>query len=135
MKRQHYYGEGMQVIDVIQLFGLGFERGNMIKYIARAGLKDPTKIEEDLKKAETYYDFYKGKHQHLRCKLIGLRYWYVKLFKPKKYAEYRDIFLNTHNPTRKFLISNIVKGDLDDRGVELDCTSFKKMLTCWSIKL
>lgn len=52
----HYNVGSIEVIDAIEDwgFGEGFNRGNAIKYIARAGLKDPSKEIEDLKKAEWY---------------------------------------------------------------------------------
>ena len=51
----HYHKDsGFEVIDVIKAWNLDFELGNAIKYIARAGLKDPSKSEEDLKKAIWY---------------------------------------------------------------------------------
>ena len=49
-----YYKGKVEVIDAIEAWGLNFHRGNAIKYIARAGKKDPTKEIEDLKKAEWY---------------------------------------------------------------------------------
>lgn len=49
-----YYKGKVEVIDVIEAWGLNFHRGNAVKYIARAGKKDPTKEIEDLKKAEWY---------------------------------------------------------------------------------
>lgn len=50
----HYNVGRIEVIDVIEAWGLGygFNRGNAIKYIARAGHKD-SEI-EDLKKAVWY---------------------------------------------------------------------------------
>ena len=50
----HYNNGKIEVIDVIEDWGLGFHLGNAIKYIARAGHKDPAKTEEDLKKAMWY---------------------------------------------------------------------------------
>lgn len=49
----HYNSGGIEVIDVIEDWGLGFSLGNALKYICRAGRKtnDPT---EDLKKAQWY---------------------------------------------------------------------------------
>lgn len=42
-------------IEVIQLTRqMNFNRGNAVKYIARAGLKDPSKEIEDLEKAAFY---------------------------------------------------------------------------------
>lgn len=52
----HYNLGGIEVIDAIEAwgFGEGFNRGNAIKYIARAGKKDPETELEDLKKARWY---------------------------------------------------------------------------------
>jgi hypothetical protein len=51
----HYKSKsGMESIDVIEAFDLGFCLGNTIKYILRAGKKDPTKTKEDLEKAVWY---------------------------------------------------------------------------------
>lgn len=54
----YYNMGGIEVIDAIETwgFGEGFNRGNAIKYIARAGRKDPAKEVEDLKKARFYID-------------------------------------------------------------------------------
>ena len=50
----HYQGftGGAQVIDIVE--NLPYNAGNAIKYLARAGRKDPTKHVEDLKKALWY---------------------------------------------------------------------------------
>lgn len=50
----HYTDGKIEVIDFIEDKGLNFHRGNAIKYIARAGKKDPAKEVEDLKKAQWY---------------------------------------------------------------------------------
>jgi hypothetical protein len=50
----HYKGNGIEVIDVIEGFGLNFRLGNAIKYILRAGKKGEAK--EDLRKARWYVD-------------------------------------------------------------------------------
>ena len=53
----HYLKEsGHEVIDVINAWKLNFELGNAIKYIARAGKKDPSKEIEDLRKAIEYIE-------------------------------------------------------------------------------
>lgn len=54
----HYNMGDIEVIDAIEAwgFGEGFNRGNAIKYIARAGRKDTAKEVEDLKKARFYID-------------------------------------------------------------------------------
>jgi hypothetical protein len=51
----HYaegWSNGAEVIDITE--NLNFNLGNAVKYIARAGRKDPAKLIEDLRKAEWY---------------------------------------------------------------------------------
>ena len=50
----HYNSGKIEVIDFIEDQNLGFCLGNAIKYIARAGKKDPSKELEDLQKAAWY---------------------------------------------------------------------------------
>lgn len=50
----HYKAEHMEVIDVIEDFDLNYYRANAVKYLLRAGKKDPNKVKEDLQKAEWY---------------------------------------------------------------------------------
>lgn len=51
----HYGGDTTyKVIKVITAWGLGFDLGNVTKYVARAGKKDPAKELEDLRKARFY---------------------------------------------------------------------------------
>lgn len=50
----HYTDGKIEVIDFIEDKKLGFCLGNAVKYIARAGKKDPTKEVEDLLKAAWY---------------------------------------------------------------------------------
>lgn len=50
----HYNSGKIEVIEAIEDWKLGFDRGNAVKYIARAGKKDPTKEIEDLEKARWY---------------------------------------------------------------------------------
>lgn len=52
----HYGGADnpFEVIKVIRAWGLAFNLGNSVKYIARAGKKDPAKLVEDLEKAAFY---------------------------------------------------------------------------------
>ena len=45
---------GLQVIDVINHFGLDFPLGNALKYLLRAGKKNPSDPIEDLEKALFY---------------------------------------------------------------------------------
>lgn len=50
----HYTDGKIEVIDFIEDKSLGFCLGNAVKYIARAGKKDPIKTIEDLQKAIWY---------------------------------------------------------------------------------
>lgn len=58
VNRPSHYAEGWsngaEVIDITE--NLNFNRGNAVKYIARAGRKDAMKTIEDLKKARWYID-------------------------------------------------------------------------------
>jgi len=54
---EHYLKEsGFEVIDVIEAWDLNFSLGNALKYIARAGKKDPEKQKQDLEKAVWYIE-------------------------------------------------------------------------------
>lgn len=52
----HYGGAGnlYEAIKVIEAWSLGFNLGNAVKYISRAGKKDHAKTVEDLRKAAWY---------------------------------------------------------------------------------
>ena len=51
----HYMKDsGHEVIEVIKAWKLGYNLGNAVKYIARAGKKNPDKLVEDLEKAIFY---------------------------------------------------------------------------------
>lgn len=51
----HYRSDsGFEAIDVIEAWNLGFNLGNTLKYISRAGLKDKNREIEDLEKAQWY---------------------------------------------------------------------------------
>lgn len=55
----HYGGDTVyEVIKVIEAWGLGFHLGNTVKYVGRAGKKDPVKKLEDLEKAAWYLNRY-----------------------------------------------------------------------------
>ena len=60
----HYGGENdpFETIKVINAWNLNFNLGNAVKYISRAGKKDPKKYVEDLKKARFYIDYEIKKH-------------------------------------------------------------------------
>lgn len=50
----HYTSGQIEVIDFIEDQHLGFHLGNAVKYISRAGRKDPARTIEDLRKAAWY---------------------------------------------------------------------------------
>ena len=50
----HYTDGNIEVIDFIEDKKLNYHRGNAVKYICRAGKKDPAKEVEDLQKAIWY---------------------------------------------------------------------------------
>lgn len=52
----HYTDGKIEVIEFIEDKKLGFCLGNAVKYISRAGKKDPTKEIEDLNKAKWYIE-------------------------------------------------------------------------------
>ena len=50
----HYNAGGIEVLDIIHAFKLGFSGGNVIKYLLRAGRKSEETKGEDLLKAMFY---------------------------------------------------------------------------------
>ena len=57
----HYTDGGIETIDFIEAKKLPYHLGNAVKYISRAGKKDPEKTVEDLKKAVWYINRYISK--------------------------------------------------------------------------
>lgn len=55
-KPPHYTDGKIEVIEFIEDKKLGFHLGNAVKYISRAGKKDPAKTIEDLKKSIWYVE-------------------------------------------------------------------------------
>ena len=51
---EHYSGDSMKAIDVIEAYDLNFSLGSAIKYILRAGSKPNETLQEDLSKAIWY---------------------------------------------------------------------------------
>lgn len=51
---EHYSPGVYETINIIEHYNLGFSLGNAVKYILRAGAKDPSKYIEDLEKAIWY---------------------------------------------------------------------------------
>jgi len=52
----HYKIGGTEVLDIIEAWELPYHLGNVVKYIARAGRKNPDVYLEDLRKARFYLD-------------------------------------------------------------------------------
>lgn len=52
----HYTFGKIEVIEAIEDWQLGYHLGNVVKYVARSGKKDPSKTIEDLKKAKWYLE-------------------------------------------------------------------------------
>ncbi len=52
----YYTYGGVETLDYIMAKDLDFARGSVIKYVSRAGLKDPEKELEDLEKARFFLD-------------------------------------------------------------------------------
>lgn len=50
----HYTTSGIQPIEVVEAWDLGFNLGNTVKYISRAGKKDGADPIQDLEKAAWY---------------------------------------------------------------------------------
>lgn len=50
----HYTDGGIETIDFIEAKKLNYRLGNVVKYVSRAGKKDPETRIEDLKKALWY---------------------------------------------------------------------------------
>lgn len=55
---EHYGGKDnpYEAIKVIEAWDLGFNLGNVVKYVSRAGKKESSKELEDLQKAKWYLD-------------------------------------------------------------------------------
>ena len=52
----HYKAGGIEVADVIEAFGLSWNKGSILKYLLRAGRKDPAKTLEDLRKCRWHVE-------------------------------------------------------------------------------
>lgn len=72
----HYTDGAIEVIDYIEDKKLGFCLGNAVKYISRAGKKDPSKEIEDLKKRNGIYAGESTSSR--RGKKCNISYWIMK---------------------------------------------------------
>ena len=76
--QSHYTDGKIEVIDFIEDKKLNFHRGNAVKYLARAGKKNPEKEVEDLKKAAWYINREIERLENEQCDEI------LKYFKEEK---------------------------------------------------
>jgi hypothetical protein len=59
IRPNHYDAESAyEPLKVIRAWGLGFELGNVLKYLARAGKKPLAPALDDMRKAQTYLSLY-----------------------------------------------------------------------------
>lgn len=68
VEHPEYYNQGkIEVIDVIDDYELGFNLGNVIKYVLRAGKKSKVTYCQDLEKAAFYLnrEIKKHKSEHM----------------------------------------------------------------------
>lgn len=112
---QHYGGADnlYEVIKVIEAWGLGFNLGNAVKYIARAGKKSPDTKAEDLQKAVWYInretgvytiaeEFSLGINGIYYADLKKLVHYLVDAFKQKLNYEYKPT-TETSNKLNSFV--------------------------------
>ena len=55
---EHYTDGGIETIDFIEAKKMPYHLGNAVKYVSRAGKKNPEKTIEDLQKAIWYINRY-----------------------------------------------------------------------------
>lgn len=70
----HYGGQEdlYECIKVIEAWELNFHLGNVIKYISRAGKKNPKETLTDLKKAQWYLNRYIEEYQTIKIKKLDI---------------------------------------------------------------
>lgn len=127
----HYTSGKIEVIDFITDQGLDFPRGNVVKYVARAGKKDPAKELEDLKKARKYLDFAiniletgspviaetKPVEQEITSKTAS------SPFTPGKALTYWELFVKSKE--HDFLITVLMESEIErQRAINVCYTSF-----------
>lgn len=61
----HYTDGEIETIDYIEDKGFNYHLGNAVKYISRAGKKNPNAYLEDLKKAIWYLEREISRNEHL----------------------------------------------------------------------
>lgn len=61
MQNSYYVSNGFEAIDIIEAYNLNFSRGNVIKYLLRAGHKD-----DEIKDLEKALDYLKREIERLK---------------------------------------------------------------------
>lgn len=54
---EHYNRGGIEFVDIVDSYQLGFYEGNIVKYLLRAGKKPGNSKLQDLKKARWYLSY------------------------------------------------------------------------------
>lgn len=98
--------EGLEIWDLVEL--MNFNLGNAIKYITRAGHKDPSKEAEDINKAIAY-----------------IRREQERVFKTeadhKNYGEIVDVLSSQLSHFRAFAVRYICQGSNEYLAIAIDC--------------
>lgn len=117
----HYSKDRLyEPVDIIEDWDLDFNIGNALKYIARAGRKDPAKTIEDLEKAVWYINRHKyfGKSSIVTFVRYNLRKFFKETFTVEDVLEDWDL-----SPALKIVIKKIYSSRLlrkKDRDFYLD---------------
>lgn len=125
INRPAHYAEGRQFepIDVIDDWSLNFRLGNTLKYISRAGRKDPSKTLEDLHKAHFYLS---REIQHLEVGKSHIRIYELARelgLSNREVLEACDslgINVKGHSSSLCAAAASKIRGFLSDRGVQYD---------------
>lgn len=111
----HYTDGKYECIDFIESWGLGFHLGNAVKYITRAGKKNPEKTKEDLEKAIWYVKRARTYTDHFLC-------YPTRMLdeKNERISVYDYVFDKRLSYPLAQALLNIVRGDLDAALIHLN---------------
>lgn len=113
----HYLGEReIEPIVIIEDWDLDFSLGNALKYIARAGRKDPSKTIEDLNKAIWYIKRHKeqGKFGITTIIRYNIRKWIEEVYTIEEVVADWDLSNTLSAAIEKIYYSRIVEKDTKD---------------------
>lgn len=111
---EHYKGNKYEAIDIIDDYQLGFNLGNAVKYILRAGKKGDTA--EDLKKAKWYIE-------HEICKLMNEK----ERKKEKEQVDEANVFLRKCMQQAKYRKKRL------DPSVVLSANGMEQRIAGWLV--